>query len=156
MGKISNLAGCRNDIAHGLVSSFSTRKDKEPEKLWGHFLIPPQSNTKKRLSPERTLKLYAEHGLEGPPQYHHRYAYVADQVLTYAAAFDDYRVRIRDLVIRVQADLSARWPPQALRELEYEQQIRALQTKVSELESQLQPQSSPESPEDEAQKPPKM
>lgn len=138
-----HLAGCRNNIAHGIVTHFQTTStDKDgvsTETDHGVFLIPGHTNTKKRPSSEHQLARLQEHGFDRAPQHLNSYAYTAAQVNTFANHFEDYRKRSSALLMKIQEDLRQRWPPQAVRELEYESRIRELQTKLNSLERAQQP-----------------
>lgn len=139
--ELTQMAGVRNDIAHGYVSVFHVSATDQhgvtTETDWGHFLIPGHTNTKKRLSNDEIAVRHSEFGIDTPPHYTLRYAYTAEQILTYAGHFHDYLKRVRDLIHRVFDDLRQKMPQPELRELILGQQIRELQTKLTALESEL-------------------
>ena len=93
--QVGKLAGRRNDIAHGTVILRGG---------WGHYLIPPDYNPRKRhpareLIPEEALDAFGNL----------KYAYAAAQIDTYAGHFVDYGAKIGQLIpclIRERAQMA--------------------------------------------------
>jgi len=112
--KITNqLSSLRNNIAHGIVTGFTSSITDENgntnSNSWGHFLIPPSTNTKKRISKEKRIALMAEDFFY-PPHYANKYAYTSKQIDTIAEAFISHRKNTIELLLETQDYCQRKWP----------------------------------------------
>lgn len=128
---IRRAAGRRNDIAHGVVTKLSEeiKNAHSAFKLEGYFLASNGWNTRKQTSKWETSQRLVDDTYE-PGMLLGRYAYVAMQVDWYAAHFRAYRDRLVDLGDKTRAHCAKKWPPQAQRIQQLEQQLRELQEKA--------------------------
>jgi hypothetical protein len=86
VNEVGKLSGRRNEIAHGTVTHVSA-----PGRREGHFLMPPDYNTRKRI-PYRKIQTGEL------PFKAIKYAYTAAQVQQYGEHFWNYAERIYDVV----------------------------------------------------------
>jgi hypothetical protein len=98
VNEVGKLCGRRNEIAHGTVTEVTGGAQ------YGHYLMPPDYNTRKRLHhgsvPSGTILPF---GLM-------KYAYTAAQVNTYGEHFWTYTDKIYDFLDRVKAARAGRGP----------------------------------------------
>ncbi len=145
LSEIGHLAGKRNNIAHGVVSSVHATMTHPggQKKSTGHYLIPAHYLTRKALSPDEiTLLLQQDPATSSPIM--QKYAYTADQIRDFAEHFNAYRHRVLDLQDDAIQQIASRWPLPALREQELLRQIEDLQTKLSAQSQESPPESSQE------------
>ena len=97
--EIGRWGARRNDIAHGVVSHYTSSWNGEPDKDHGHYLIPASYATRKRA------KVRGESMMTRG-----KYAYTAAQVMTYAGHFQDAYHRLVKLMFRVNNYCDEKWP----------------------------------------------
>jgi hypothetical protein len=83
LNDFGKFAARRNEIAHGYVMEFQGSKNGE-----GHYLVPPDYNTRKRLSPRKLAKV------SDIPFHKFNYAYTAVQIDRYCESFWDFLPKV--------------------------------------------------------------
>jgi hypothetical protein len=104
MTEIEKLSGRRNDIAHGMGTSYKTLRDGE-ETDNGAYLVPAPYNSRKFVIPKSMKDVSHVAGF-------YKYAYTADQIWTYQGHFAAYHEQAMDLFLRIHAHCMQQWPPQ--------------------------------------------
>jgi hypothetical protein len=144
INEIGQMAGRRNNIAHGIVTrvrASMTLKDSKTRVVEGHFLIAAYYMTKKNLSPSQRMKR-----LQGDPEtispLAMKYAYTAGQIRASAQVFRTYVNKLAELMCELDVEIEKRWPSPERRVQELEREVEDLRTKLKAQEHQPRPQPS--------------
>ena len=98
--RVRNLAARRNDIAHGMVTGYSTQGE-EGVTEHGCFLVPPSYATRKWSHP---------FGITVGDHTQLKYAYTAEQIHCYIAQFDAVRHELFSIELDCQKWSLSQWP----------------------------------------------
>lgn len=119
LNDIGQLAGRRNDIAHGLTLRFRSvhvkvgkteaDEDEVTETPHGYYLTSSSTNTRKRIAQDEVAER-RQSGAQGAALYQ-KYAYTTRQIRAYGDHFSVYEDLVEDLTKRVKAHCDVIWPP---------------------------------------------
>jgi hypothetical protein len=147
---VGRLAGRRNDIAHGVVTSFSETRLEEgggkTEVEHGHYLVPANYNRRKKRSKKAIRDYLIEHGMNFYPHLFHKYAYTSAQIYTYITHFDHYRQSAWATLTQLSEIARSEELQELLQEQASTQRIQTLETKLKALEPKSQRKPSRASP----------
>lgn len=137
VNQIRQMAGRRNDIAHGVINTHRPLLFKsDGSDSLGWFISPTYNNTRRSI-PHAEKVAMAHADIRAPSQHFHRYAYVSEQVDWYASHFTAQQERMRSLYRRVDQACKERWPPPEHRAQELQKTIDELQAQIALLKREL-------------------